>query len=157
MKPGIVLRSVYIAHRFSCARRGAMLLPIAAVLAGCTMSVAGSEDPPATTGSVTQLVHVREPLPQTLAYSDAAKIGEAASAALWQAAASGPADWVNSATGSSGTLEQHAAAVPEGECRSFDTIVTSVAGVHQYSGQVCRGGGGRAVVEIQEPAVEKSI
>jgi hypothetical protein len=134
-------------------------LPALILAAGCTMSVAGSEDPPASTGSLASVVRVREPLPLTLAYSDAAKIGEAASAALWQAASPGaPAEWINAATGSSGTLEGQpatAGAPPEGDCRTFQTIVTSVGGVHQYSGLVCREGGGRSVVQIGEPGVEE--
>ena len=135
-------------------------LPALALLAGCTMSVAGSEDPPATTGSLASIVRVREPLPQTLAYSDAAKIGEAASAALWQAASpETPAEWINAATGSSGTLEEQAGtegAVSGDDCRAFQTIVTSVGGVHQYSGRVCREDGGRSIVQIEEPRVEES-
>jgi hypothetical protein len=150
-----VSRSHYTDQSRARASRRAALLPAFAVLAGCTMSVVGPEEPPATTGSLAPPVHVREPLPPTLAYSDAAKIGEAASAVLWQAAApASPAEWMNAATGSSGTLEQQAAldaGSSANDCRTFDTIVTSIGGVHRYSGSVCRQGGGRSVVQIEEP------
>ena len=54
------------------------------LLTGCTMSVPGfgSDDSPVVTGSIAPPVEIREPLPQTLAYSDATRIGQAADAAL---------------------------------------------------------------------------
>ena len=98
----------------------------------------GSNDAPATTGSIAAPVEVQKPLPQTLAYSDATKIGQAAAATLWQAEGGEGADWVNSATGSSGTVEASGtrrtkprASSPAG---AFSTIVTSIGGVHHYSG-----------------------
>ena len=48
---------------------------------------ARTDDAPATTGSIAAPVEVQQPLPATLAYSDATKIGQAAAAALWQAEA----------------------------------------------------------------------
>ncbi len=116
----------------------------------------GGDDAPATTGSIAvgRPVQVEQPLPQSLAYSDATKIGQAAAAALWQADAGRGAEWVNSATGSSGTVEDGGAA-PGSEqaeaCRAFSTEVTSIGGVHRYAGEVCRVDNGRSVVKIAAP------
>jgi hypothetical protein len=126
----------------------AVILLLAAPLGGCSMSVLG-EDGPKTTGSIQPAVDVKGPLPSTLAYSDAAKIGEAANAAL--ARSGDPQDWINGATGSSGTVEamneSHA-----GGCRPFNTTVTSIGGVHEYAGSVCPNSYGRASVVIDERA-----
>lgn len=125
------------------------------LLAGCNMSVPGlgSGDGPAVTGSIAPPVEIRQPLPQTLAYSDAARIGQAADAALWQAGPDSSGDWINRATGSSGSV--HGAASVEDNatdgCRQFSTIVTSIGGVHSYSGRICKDGDGRAVVQIASP------
>lgn len=117
------------------------------------MPVLGSRDEPVTTGSIAPPVEVHRPLPATLAYSDAARIGQAAAAALSQAASGETTEWVNSATGSSGTVEDGGAdtQAKSENCRNFSTIVTSIGGVHQYGGRVCRGDDGRSVVDIQSP------
>ena len=114
----------------------------------------GSADAPATTGSIGSAVQVQKPVPETLAYSDATKIGQAAAAALWQANSEADTEWTNAATGSSGTVqgqapEALAANQPDltGTCRSFRTLVTSIGGVHSYSGKVCKAGDGRPVVQ----------
>jgi 17 kDa outer membrane surface antigen len=121
------------------------------LLAGCSLNLPtfGAFEAPATTGSLGGRVDVEEPLPTTLAYSDARTIGEAAAAALWQAGGD-VEDWVNAATGSSGTLQPRVAPsdAEAGGCRSFDTIVTSIGGVHHYSGRVCPGDEGRSVLRI---------
>jgi hypothetical protein len=125
-------------------------------MAGCSM-FGGKGGEPITTGSVTQPVNVQQPLPPTLAYSDANKIGQAAAAALSQVDGGGPTqEWVNTATGSSGTVEQYNLAPLEasGDCRAFSTIVTSISGVHSYSGDVCQSGSGRPTVRIDEQAAE---
>lgn len=114
----------------------------------------GGKGEPAVTGSVAAPVELQQPLPRTLAYSDASKIGQAAAAALWQADGITSQEWVNTATGSSGTVEEHDLGPPTGECRTFSTIVTSISGVHSYSGDVCRSGGGRPVVRIDERDIE---
>jgi hypothetical protein len=124
------------------------------LLTGCSLSlpVFGSgHDEPATTGSIAAPVDVQRPLPPTLAYSDAAKIGQAAVAAMWQAQG-GDMEWINAATGSSGILEQAADADPEpaDACRPFSTTVTSFAGVHRYAGDVCQTAGGRPIMRIGE-------
>ena len=125
-------------------------------LAGCSLSVPmpGSNGEPATTGSIRASVDVQRPLPQSLAYSDAAKIGEAAAAALWQAEAPAGGEWVNAATGSSGTVEQ--GGVKDGACRPFNTIVTSIGGVHRYSGKICLERNGRSMVQIEAPSEDAS-
>jgi hypothetical protein len=115
-------------------------------------------------------VEVLQPLPQSLAYSDAAKIGQAAQAALWQSGDAASTarsqegtipvgEWLNAATGSSGTLNAAGAemdvangAMASGEgCRAFSTIVTSIGGVHSYSGKICRGEAGGSVLTITAP------
>jgi len=136
------------------ARRCFLALALPVAVSGCSLSMPmlGSDDEPATTGSVALPVEVQKPLPSTLAYSDAAKIGQAAAAAIAQAEGSASGEWVNLATGSSGTVErdfQTAAAAP-GECRQFSTIVTSLGGVHRYAGKICQGANGRPVVQIAD-------
>jgi hypothetical protein len=120
------------------------------LMAGCSML--GGGDIPATTGSLAQPVEVERPLPATLAYSDAAKIGQAASAALWQADGVAPGEWANARTGSSGTLQAAPRRSPgqSSDCLPFVTTVTSLAGVHQYSGTICRAGASGAVLKIAE-------
>ncbi len=118
------------------------------LMAGC--SLWGGASAPVTTGSVVQPVAVEQPLPSTLAYSDAAKIGQAASAVLWQAeGGEAPAEWANARTGSSGTLAAAKDDAPD-NCAPFSTTVTSVGGVHRYSGTVCRDNGTRTVLKIAE-------
>jgi hypothetical protein len=117
------------------------------------MSPFGGKDAPITTGSIPPPVQVQGPLPSNLAYSDAAKIGEAANAALFQASGGMAGDWINAATGSSGTIIETAdlPAPPAAGCKPFSTTVTSIGGVHQYSGAIC-GDGSRASVRIDERA-----
>jgi hypothetical protein len=116
----------------------------------------GGKGEPATTGSLATPVEVQQPLPPTLAYSDANKIGQAVAAALWQADGGASQEWVNTATGSSGTVEERDLGPPAGagDCRTFSTIVTSIGGVHSYSGDVCRSDGGRPVVRIDGRSAE---
>lgn len=133
-------------------------------LGGCSvMSVFwdSAEREPATTGSIAAAelaVEVQEPLPQRLAYSDAAKIGQSAAAALKQAEGGTRTDWINAATGSSGTLvdvkDDDTLEGTPAACRHFNTIVTSFTGVHRYSGRICSAGHGRPVVQLSETAPE---
>ena len=113
-----------------------------------------SDDTPVTTSSVGSPVDVQQPLPQTLAYSDATKIGQAAAAALWHVDNGQGGEWVNNATGSSGTVEGSTEGEGKlsGACRLFNTIVTSFSGVHRYSGRICREDSGRSVVQIDPQA-----
>ena len=108
-----------------------------------------------TTSSVGAPVEVQQPLPQTLAYSDATKIGQAANSALLEVDNGQGGEWVNNATGSSGTVEESGPGEEKklsGACRLFNTIVTSFSGVHQYSGKICRGDNGGSVVQINPRA-----
>jgi hypothetical protein len=117
----------------------------------------GGDDAPTVTGSLPAPVQVQKPLPQTLAYSDATKIGQTALSAVWQVEkgqAGGPSsEWINAATGSSGTVETGDAGADG--CRAFNTLVTSIGGVHQYSGQVCRAKNGSPMVRIEAPGDER--
>ena len=124
------------------------------LLAACSLSALGGSDTPRTTGSIAPAFQVAQPLPSTLAYSDAAKIGEAASAVLAQSEGKAPQDWINTSTGSSGTFETVDLAAPTSSksCRPFSTIVTSIGGVHRYSGEICQGADGRAKIQIIDPS-----
>ena len=117
----------------------------------------GSNDTPQTTGSIAPAFQVQQPLPPTLAYSDANKIGEAASAVMAQAEGDTSEEWINVSTGSSGTIETADLAAPAGSanCRPFSTIVTSIGGVHRYSGAICQGEDGRARLQIADPAKDE--
>jgi len=119
------------------------------------MSVLDGDQTPATTGSITQPISVQQPLPPTLAYSDATKIGEAATAVLAQAGGSPTGEWINASTGSSGTLQREEGAQNSDDCHPFSTIVTSVGGVHRYSGALCKREGGPAIVQIDEREGER--
>jgi hypothetical protein len=147
-----VLRTYYTGP--SCVSHKAWIaLAAAALLSGCSVSMVGSSDAPATTGSIRVPVDVKEPLPTTLGLSDATRIGETAALALWEPDAAST-EWINAATGSSGTVEpQAAAAAAENaqDCQPFETMVTSIGGVHRYSGRLCRGDGARPTVEIADP------
>jgi hypothetical protein len=114
------------------------------------MSVLDGDATPATTGSIGQPVTVQQPLPPTLAYSDATRIGQAASAVLAQAEGGAGEDWINASTGSSGTLEGLQATPDKDNCRQFSTIVTSIGGVHRYSGAICQAADGPAIVQLGE-------
>ena len=148
--PFHVLRPPYSGLNSRRNSRSALAAAGAFLLAGCSI-ISGGDDAPQTTSSVGVPVEVQQPLPQTLAYSDATKIGQAAAAALLQVDNGQGGEWVNNATGSSGVVEQTAAegdAQVSGACRLFNTIVTSFSGVHQYTGKICRAGDGRSVVQI---------
>jgi hypothetical protein len=118
------------------------------------MPMLGSNDAPATTGSLAAPVQVEQPLPPRLAYSDAAKIGQTAADSLWDETG-GPGEWLNAATGSSGTVEKSAGAGSE-SCRPFQTIVTSIGGVHSYSGHICKEANGASIVHLAAIAEEAS-
>jgi hypothetical protein len=142
-------------------RQAAIAFAGLCLLGGCgSVSVLGpsADAGPVSTSSVAS-VDVQQPLPGKLAYSDATKIGQTASEALRDldsTAAATPAsstDWVNAATGSSGTLvdiKQDQTQDVSRPCKLFNTIVTSFAGVHRYSGKVCRNDSGRSVVQLSD-------
>lgn len=150
-----MLREHYTCRSNRAARRwiAAVLAPL--LLAGCSLQSLGARNVPATTGSIDAGVEVQRPLPETLAYSDAARIGQAASVALWQAEGGAPGEWVNPRTGSSGTLSVEAEGRhDQSGCRPFTTTVTSLGGVHQYSGTICRAGDARSVLKIAESGAQ---
>jgi hypothetical protein len=99
-------------------------------------------------------VKVEQPLPPSLAFSDAAKIGQTAATAFWQADGGAGTDWVNAATGSSGTLQGDGGG--DESCRPFHTTVTSTGGVHRYFGKICRIETGASVVQIAAPDESRS-
>ncbi|WP_177176648.1 RT0821/Lpp0805 family surface protein [Faunimonas pinastri] len=113
---------------------------------------------PIVTGSIATPVEVGSPLPQTLAYSDAKKIGTAGSAILFESGAAADVtakkDWINAETGSSGTMapEAHKTAATEPGCKPFETTVTSFGGVHHYSGTICKSAMGTGAVVRIDPA-----
>jgi len=137
-------------------------LVLCGALAGCSMG--GPKDVPVATGSITPPVQVEGPLPQTLAYSDAAMIGQAASASETAVAADGGAgesegsdfEWINAATGSSGTLQGLPTPAedpdPSRACKVFNAMVTSFSGVHSYNGRVCSRSDGKRTISIDAPA-----
>jgi hypothetical protein len=139
----------YTGASVGAASRIAAGVALAALVAGCSMSPFGGVEPE-TTGSIPQPVEVAGPLPETLAFSDAAKIGEAANATLMLASGAKSGDWINVATGSSGTVETVDLPNPPQGCRPFSTTVTSIGGVHNYSGAICNASSGRPRVTIDE-------
>ncbi len=147
-----MLRIIDHGPKTSLAAKRAPAILLVLWLPACSLSMPGSSDAPATTGSIAPRVEVQKPVPESLAYSDANKIGQAAAAALWQAN-SGGTDWINAATGSSGTVETDMASADKGDaadgCRPFRTFVTSIGGVHTYNGKVCRGAQGPSVVQYE--------
>jgi surface antigen len=148
------LRRYYTCRSIRAARRWAIAFAGASLLAGCSLAGLGAGDVPATTGSIVESVEVERPLPPSLAYSDAAKIGETARAALWKTRGGAAEDWVNTRTGSSGTLTAAAGSGRSDKCRPFSTTVTSLAGVHQYSGAICQADDTRTVLKIAEESGE---
>lgn len=108
-------------------------------------------DEPVVTGSVQAPdVRIEAQLPESLAYSDAAAIGEAARAL---ARVAEPAGWANAATGSSGTITAltQAGAGGDARCRVFDATVRSFRGVHRYAATACReSSGGLVVRSVQD-------
>jgi hypothetical protein len=145
------LRHLYSVPTFPANRRCALALAASLLLPACSLSVPlFSDEAPATTGSIATPVQVQEPLPQSLAYSDATRIGQAAVEALSEVDRGGGGEWVNARTGSSGTLDSRPAQ-SSNTCSLFNTTVTSIGGVHRYSGEVCKVGHGRPVVKIADP------
>lgn len=133
------------------------ILPLSVVLA-MTVSGCGSisiplgnstpEQSAAVTGPNGEGVKVEQPLPPALAYSDAAVIGQVAGQTAFDQVSDEPVNWVNGATGSSGTWKAGPQITGETdeECRTFGATVTSVRGVHQFSGVTCRDKAGNLIV-----------
>ena len=96
-------------------------------------------------------VVVQEPIPETLAYSDATAIGTAAANDLLGAITAEDVDWENGQTGSTGTIVAISETSQEGEdtCRSFGATVISMLGIHRYFGKACQGAEGMVVESIE--------
>ena len=135
-------------------------------VAGCgsiSIPLGGSspQETAALTGPNGEAVKVEQPLPPALAYSDAAVIGQVAGKSAFDEVSDEPVDWVNGATGSSGTWKAgpQIASQDDEKCRAFDATVTSVRGVHRFSGVACRDKTGNLSVrslsdnpaDLQEP------
>lgn len=101
------------------------------------------------TGTVGSSVKVEQPLPEALAYSDAAVIGQVAGKEAFKEVTNEEIDWVNGATGSVGTWKAgpQVSSGDAGDCRSFGATVTSVQGIHHYSGVACRDAQGNLTVK----------
>jgi len=127
---------------------------LAAALAGCSsisipLGDAASQKNAAVSSGVGPSVKVEQPLPAALAYSDAAAIAEVAGRSAFEKVTNEPIDWVNGATGSVGTWKAGPQTSSEtaSNCRTFGATVTSVQGVHRYSGVACRDERGNLTVK----------
>lgn len=139
----------HLAHAFS---------PIVAVLglalAGCSsisipLGNSGPKQTASVAGAAGAPVKVEQPLPEALAYSDAAVIGEVAAKEAFKEVSNDEIDWVNGATGSVGTWKAgpQVSSDDKGDCRAFGATVTSVQGIHHFSGVACRDAQGHLTVK----------
>ncbi len=133
----------------------------ALLLAGCGAvniplpSLTASEEP-ASQPAAAQVV-VQEPIPETLAYSDATAIGAAAANDLLGAVTAAGVDWENGQTGSTGTVVPLSeASRQDGEtCRSFGATVISMLGIHRYFGKACQRDEGVVVQSIEAAGADQ--
>ncbi len=97
-------------------------------------------DKPASQQTATNSVTVHEPIPDTLAYSDATAIGTAAANNLLGTITAQDANWENELTGSTGTIMALPQASQDSDetCRSFGATVISMLGIHRYFGKACQ-------------------
>lgn len=133
------------------------------MLAGCgSINIAlpsfAAIDKPADEQTVATSVVVQEPIPETLAYSDATAIGSAAANNLLGAITAEGVDWENGQTGSTGTIVALSEISHEGDdiCRSFGATVISMLGIHRYFGKACQRAGGMVVESIKSAGAEPS-
>jgi len=126
------------------------------MLAGCgSVNIAlpsfAAVDKPANSQIAASEVVVQEPIPETLAYSDASAIGSAATKDLLGTVAAEGVDWENGETGSTGTVVAISETSLEGEdsCRSFGATVISMLGIHRYFGKACQRAEGVVVESIE--------
>jgi len=126
------------------------------MLAGCgTINIAlpsfAATDKPASQETATNSVTVQEPIPDTLAYSDATAIGRAAANDLLGAITAEGIDWENGLTGSTGTIVALPQASQDDDeaCRSFGATVISMLGIHRYFGKACQRAGGVVLESIE--------
>lgn len=126
------------------------------MLAGCgSVNIAlpsfAAVDKPANEQIAASAVVVQEPIPETLAYSDATAIGSAAAKDMLGAITAEGVDWENGETGSTGTFVALSDTSQEGEdtCRSFGATVISMLGIHRYFGKACQRAEGTVVESIE--------
>lgn len=129
---------------------------VALMLAGCgsvkiPLPSFAAVDKPAHEQTAASEVVVQEPIPETLAYSDATAIGSAAATDLLGAITAEGVEWENGETGSTGTLVAISETSVEGEesCRSFGATVISMLGIHRYFGKACQRAEGVVVESIE--------
>ena len=139
---------------------------IALMLAGCgsvniPLPSFAAADKPVNQPTAASSVVVQEPIPETLAYSDATAIGTAAANDLLGAiTAEGldaeGVDWENGQTGSTGTVVPLTDASQEDDksCRSFGATVISMLGIHRYFGKACQRAEGVVVESIEAAGTE---
>ncbi len=131
------------------------------MLAGCgAINIAlpsfAAVDKPASQLTATSSVTVQEPIPDTLAYSDATAIGLAAANDLLGAITAEGIDWENRLTGSTGTIVALSGTSQDGDesCRSFGATVISMLGIHRYFGKACQRAGGVVLESIEAAGVD---
>ena len=124
------------------------------MLAGCgsvniALSSLAAIDKPADEQAAS--VIVQEPIPETLAYSDATAIGTALVNNLLGTITAEGFDWENGETGSTGTIVATSETSREGDdtCRSFGATVVSMLGIHSYFGKACQRADGMVVESIK--------
>ena len=133
------------------------------MLAGCgavniSLPSFAAVDKPANEQTAATGVVVQEPIPETLAYSDATAIGSAAANDLLGAITAEDVDWENGQTGSTGTIVALSETSQEGDdtCRSFGATVISMLGIHRYFGKACQRAEGMVVESIETAGADPS-
>ena len=136
-----------------------LVVSVVALLGGCgsvniSLPSFAAVDKPAENQTAAGGVVVQEPIPETLAYSDATAIGTAAANDLLGAITADGVNWENGQTGSTGTIVPLSEASQEGDktCRSFGATVISMLGIHRYFGKACQRAEEAMVVESIEAA-----
>lgn len=128
-----------------------LLLLFAGTLSACsTISIPLGDSTPQSGQNATLAKNIKleQPLPKALAYSDAAVIGQVAGKAAFDNVEKDRIDWVNSVTGSVGTWKAGPQVdYRDQDCRAFGATVTSVGGVHRFSGVACRDENGDVAVK----------
>jgi surface antigen len=145
----------YSGHRYHL-QQCLAVSALALMLAGCgsvkfPLPSLAAVDNPANEQTAGAGVVVQEPIPETLAYSDATAIGTAAANDLLGAITNEDVDWENDQTGSTGTVVAISETSQEGEdtCRSFGATVISMLGIHRYFGKACQRAEGMVVESIE--------
>jgi surface antigen len=160
--PDSLIGGHYSGHR-NHLQRCLAVSALALLLAGCgsvniPLPSFAAVDKPASETTVAGSVVVQEPIPETLAYSDATAIGTAAANDLLGAITAEGVDWENGQTGSTGTVVAISETSQEGEdtCRSFGATVISMLGIHRYFGKACQRAEGVVVESIEAAGAEPS-